>query len=75
MKWSDDPSSLDTSSGGGDSTVGASGLTSGFFRLPNGTPQLLAKFASVLAAVKTGLAGGCVVCDVLPPARGDDLGT
>lgn len=63
------------SSGGGDSTVGASELTSVFFRLPNVTPQLLAKLASVLAAVKTGLAGGCMFCGVLFPARGDGRGT
>lgn len=71
---SDEPTSL-ASSGGGDSTVGAREPTSAFFRLPNVTPQLLAKFANVLAAVNTGLAGGNVVCCELVPARGDERGT
>lgn len=67
--------SLANSSGGGDSTVGVSEFISVFFRLPNDTPQLLARFASVLAAVKTGLAGDCGSCAVLLPASGDGRGT
>lgn len=71
---SDELSSLDTSSGSGDSAGGGSEPTSAFFRLPN--PQLLARFANVLAAVRAGLAGACVVfCVVLLPASGDGRGT
>lgn len=62
------------SSGGGDSTVGAREPNSALFLLPKDTPQLLAKLANVLAAVRTGLAGWVVFCIELFPASGDDRG-